>query len=54
MKKIATFSILTAFCLSLAACTTVPSPQSDLTPPRQRLDAKTDLEYGKVSRQNRS
>ncbi len=54
MKKIATFSVLAAFCLSLAACATAPAPQSDLTPPKQRLDAKTELEYGKAPRQNRS
>ncbi len=54
MKKIVSMSVLAAFCLSLAACATQPAPQSDLTPPKQRLDAKTDLEYGKAPRKNRS
>jgi starvation-inducible outer membrane lipoprotein len=54
MKKLTSFSLLAAFCLSLAACATVPAPQSDLTPPKQRLDAKTELEYGKAPRASRS
>ncbi len=54
MKKIATISGLAALSLLLIACATAPAPQSDLTPPKQRLDAKTELEYGKAPRQNRS
>jgi starvation-inducible outer membrane lipoprotein len=52
MKKITSLSVLVAFCLSLAACATVPAP--DLTPPKERLDAKTQLEYGKAPRASRS
>ena len=50
MKKLSTLTVLAAFCLSLGACATTPPPSSDLTPPKQRLDAKTDLEYGKAPR----
>ena len=51
MKKLSTLTLLAGFCLSLGACATNPPPaSSDLTPPKQRLDAKTDLEYGKAPR----
>jgi starvation-inducible outer membrane lipoprotein len=54
MKNITSLSVLAAFCLSLAACATVPAPAPDLTPPKERLDAKTQLEYGKAPRASRS
>ena len=50
MKKLSTLGVLAAFCISLGACASNPPPASDLTPPKQRLDAKTDLEYGKAPR----
>ena len=50
MKKFATLTVLAGFCISLGACATNPPPASDLTPPKQRVDAKTDLEYGKAPR----
>lgn len=37
-------SLAALLALSLAACATQPPP--DLTPPQQRLDAKTTLESG--------
>ncbi len=48
MTKIVSLTALVAFCISLGACASQPASQADLTPPKQRMDAKTDLEYGKV------
>lgn len=50
MKTFSKLALLAVFCAGLGACATNPPPASDPTPPKQRLDAKTDLEYGKAPR----
>jgi starvation-inducible outer membrane lipoprotein len=47
MKHIARLACLAVVAASLAACAT-PPPPVDLTPPKKKLDAKTQLETGKT------
>jgi hypothetical protein len=52
MTRIINFVVMAAFAGSLAACAT-PAPQADAQnyqPPRQQLDAKTQLETGRKYR----
>lgn len=45
--KATRLAVLALFVLGLAACATQPQPSADLTPPKTRLDAKTQLETGR-------
>lgn len=47
MSKIFRGTLAAAMFVALAACTTAPAQNADLTPPARKLDAKTQLECGK-------
>lgn len=46
MSKIVKAACALSFLLAVAACTTAPAQNSDLTPPGRKIDAKTQLECG--------
>ena len=53
MKRFVNIAVLAAFVSTLAACASTPAPQADAqsyAPPRQQLDAKTQLETGRKYR----
>jgi hypothetical protein len=47
MKHVARLACFCLVAAALAACATTPPPV-DLTPPKKKLDAKTQLETGKT------
>jgi predicted small lipoprotein YifL len=46
MKKIINGMLAAAMLISVAACASSQAQQTDLTPPKRGLDAKTQLECG--------
>lgn len=52
MTRIVNFALVAAFVTTLAACASQPQPvaEQSYTPPRAKLDAKTQLETGRQYR----
>jgi predicted small lipoprotein YifL len=46
MKKIINGMLAAAMLISVAACASSQAQQTDLTPPKRGIDAKTQLECG--------